>query len=521
MFVLLVPLFFTLTLAECDPESPSGPYILDSFHPPQVDLIRETIRAKRITPSQEEEVFTVGYRAAWKSYCYNGGPLDSNTGCNTELVPLPPTKQELEDWGDKGKCEHGDSCVDCWGSDSYACLNQLNPHGHWTERRELQRRETNWKFAYHMCNIDWRCGVEQSKAFFNLEWKNSNVVVNTLLPNGSVIQHTVGKSAYWTSGQFGYIASGPLRVKEEQVNIACFFDCSMCRADQTLHNGVVYCQDGPKFFRADVDKFCLQDACYDLQGAIQTVKSKYFQKFQKAKLKRPDSTWNGNNHYNAINSHKASIEDLQMLMQSQMYDQEGQKLVIAQMDARFKKMTEVLNVVIDSLAKIDEKLIGKLLDKPLTTKFLNDKKFILYKCATPITTDSNCYGDSTFKDGRWVRKGLKDNCVNISTVPVNPINVYNFNESWTPTPVEIRFRGVVEDEEGWNFVAQAKADLIETMLNTQRGGAGTSLQDVLSIPKGWLQHQLSSLFLGGVGGYVMYGILFLVVFALLKKANVF
>ncbi|AHB34057.1 glycoprotein [Upolu virus] len=523
MKFFLSTLLFSLVRSECDRDSLSGPYVLDSFHPPQVELIRETITVRRISPIQDKEVFTVGYRAAWKSYCYNGGPLDSNTGCNTELIPVPPTEEELKEWSRKGMCQYGPVCVDCWGSDSYACLKKLDHTGNWAAKRELQRRETNWKFAYHMCNIDWRCGVEQSNAFFNLEWKSGGVVVQTLLPNGSAIQHGLGRPAYWTAGQFSYLASGPSSVREERVPIACFFDCTKCNSKTNIHAGVTYCQDGSRFFKAEDDKFCIRDVCYDLLGQLGNVKSKYAARFSRPKQK---STWSASagstnaDHRSVLNTHKASIDDLQELMQSQMYDQEGQKLVIAQMDARFKRMTEILNMVIDSLSKIDERLIGRLLGKSMASKFLNDEKFVLYKCATPITTGSNCYGESIYKDGRWTKKRPQDLCVNTTSLPTNIINVYNFSETWYPTPVEVAFRGVIEDEEGWNFVAQSKQDLIDTMLYTQRGGAGTSLQDVLALPKGWLQNGLTSLLVGGVGGYLIYAVIFLILFVILKKANV-
>ncbi|AED98372.1 glycoprotein [Jos virus] len=504
----------------CDFESPSGPFRLETFKPPDVEVSQVTHKVARFMPGADKEKLIIGYRALWRSYCYNGGSLDQNTGCYTSLTPVPPSRSELEEWASRGECQYGPRCTDCWGSDSRVCLTKIDPTGSWTSRRELVRRETNYKFAYHMCNQDWRCGLDVSDAFFDLEWDLNGVVVDTKLPNGSVVRHRAGSTAFWSSGQFSYLATGPSTLTKETVEINCFYDCSKCGV-HNQHRGDLFCQDGPRFFKVEKSKFCFENVCYDMGASHANAHGKFQNKFKNVSSSEiPDHSRGDSDPNVALLAHKASIEDLRSLMLSQMYELEGLKVTLASIDARFQRLTDILNKIVLSVAKVDDRLIGELLAKKMASKFLTEKEFLLFKCLSPIGSDTNCYGDVMFRDGRWVKKTDTSMCVNLTETDPVGINLFNFTGLWYPTPEEVHFRGVVEDEEGWSFVAKTKEDLLKTMMLTHKGGMGTSLQDVLEYPKGWLTHQIGGLVFGGIGTYLLYGIGIVVLFVVLRRAHV-
>nr|QOQ34695.1 glycoprotein [Thogotovirus thogotoense] len=510
MFLQTALLLLSLGVAEpdCNTKTATGPYILDRYKPKPVTVSKKLYSATRYTTSAQNELLTAGYRTAWVAYCYNGGLVDSNTGCNARLLHYPPSRDELLLWGSSHQCSYGDICHDCWGSDSYACLGQLDPAKHWAPRKELVRRDANWKFAYHMCNIDWRCGVTTSPVFFNLQWVKNEVKVSTLLPNGSTVEHSAGEPLFWTEKDFSYLVKDNFEIQREEVKISCFVDPDYWVGERKTKKA--FCQDGTNFFEVTSHQFCHQYACYNF-SKDELLEAVYK---ERAHEKSKDLPF-GNKSWTVVT---ASIDDLHALSAAQAFELEGLRASFAELDSRFRQLSEILDTVISSIAKIDERLIGRLIKAPVSSRFISEDKFLLHQCVDSVANNTNCVGDSAYVDGRWTHVGDNHPCTTVVDEPIG-IDIYNFSALWYPSAAEVDFRGTVQSEDGWSFVVKSKDALIQTMMYTKNGGKGTSLTDLLDYPSGWLKGQLGGLLYGNIGVYLLIAFAFVLLIRLIKSVG--
>lgn len=101
-----------------------------------LDIIaKKNISLEKITVERNVELTTV-YRSFWRSYCYNGGSLDPNTGCPGEIVQLIPNYEEAKVWETREMCQVGADCTDCWGTESEGCLNPETKERKWVPGKE-------------------------------------------------------------------------------------------------------------------------------------------------------------------------------------------------------------------------------------------------------------------------------------------------------------------------------------------------------------------------------------------------
>lgn len=136
------------TASICSNTIKNGPYTL-----PVEDQIIEapsklSLEVQRVTITKDVTI-TMMYRSYWYSYCYNGGSLDPNTGCDEFVKQYLPSYEEATEWINENKCSVGNDCKDCWGSDSRACLEATYASKHWTDGKELEKTSNNNHFACH------------------------------------------------------------------------------------------------------------------------------------------------------------------------------------------------------------------------------------------------------------------------------------------------------------------------------------------------------------------------------------
>ncbi|GFQ92619.1 hypothetical protein TNCT_468991 [Trichonephila clavata] len=89
----------------------------------------------------------------------------------------------------KKKWRSCDDYSDAWGSDSKVCLDKPEPCNRWFDHKELTKKSTNNRFAYHTCEVSWRCGFSASKMPVVLRLTpEPNLFI--ALPNGTLVLET-------------------------------------------------------------------------------------------------------------------------------------------------------------------------------------------------------------------------------------------------------------------------------------------------------------------------------------------
>nr|WGJ63874.1 glycoprotein [Bourbon virus] len=469
----------------CNKQQQQGPFTFVDYQESPLNVSRLQIKVTKTTVQDRGKNFIIGYRAYWRSYCYNGGSLDGNTGCYNSLNPKPPTKDELKAWGQEEVCYTGPEVQDAWSGDSSICFvdwKMDNKH----RAKELEKRSNNNHFAHHTCNLSWRCGVTNTHLEVRLVASGTQPQAVIVMPNGTTRAVSMVAETFWTDGEFSYLYSPKVfGTRAETKFIPCFKEHVKTRLDQggsdylihDLTTEKFHCKDGDNFFEFPSSGFiCLPDACYKNEK-------------QKNNLLHP-GMWNISEKL-----HAASVYDVNNVIHSLVYETESLRLSLAQLDHRFSVLTKLMNKMVSSLAKIDDRLIGALLEKPMASKFISPTKFMVSPCVAVLEEESNCHKDSIYRDGRWVYNNDPTKCFVLNSSQT--IDLFNFRTLWLPQLVAAKVEGVVSDEDGWTFVANSKQALLDTMTYTKNGGKGTSMEDVLNYPSGWLSGKLNGLLLNG------------------------
>lgn len=424
----------------------------------------------------------IGYRARWTSYCYNGGALDPNTGCVDFLSPAPPSKEELDKWARLNQCEICHSYSNAWGSDAEVCLKNPEPCNVWVERQEVEKVSTNNHFAYHTCELNWRCGVSYSKIPLMLKMVGKVAVPFFALPNG-----TLGKvnEYFKIDGQTAIHLSKNQNVKTNKMEMKC-----------VKENDKYWCIDPDSRVGFPIDEksreFCLYSVCY-VYSYI-------------SKPKRIEGDYKIKH---------ASIDDLQSFLAKEMMDVEELKYTVLQISHRTLVLEALLLKLINSVSKIDDKLIPKIVSGDFSTEFLSNDAFLIKPCLKEPNVGSNCIGNKIFKEGRWIVNKNKANCINLQKI--KEIDLFNVLDIWLPEVSENKAMGTPDDYTGWSFYAHNKEALIDTMEFTRNGGKGTSFQDVLDMPEGMMTNTLSSLLGFSITSIIIIAVIVVVIFIICKK----
>nr|QBQ64970.1 glycoprotein [Thogotovirus dhoriense] len=495
--LLILLIRTTHQIEVCNRAQQQGPFTLADYEEQPLNISRLQIKVTKTSVVTRGINFHVGYRAVWKSFCYNGGSVDGNTGCYNSLIPRPPTEAELRTWSKAQKCCTGPDAVDAWGSDSRICNAEWKMDVCHTAK-ELQKRSNNNHFAYHTCNLSWRCGLKSVHTEVRLQATGGLTAMVAVMPNGTLIPIESSRPTYWTEGSFAYLYDPTnTEKKTESTFLWCFKE--HVRPTMSLNGAVYdshyfagthegnpqfkfYCRDNGYYFELASSLVCLPTSCYKREGTmINTM--------------HPE-TWKVSEKL-----HAASQFDVNNVVHSLVYETEGLRLALSQLDHRFATLSRLFNRLTQSLAKIDDRLLGTLLGQDVSSRFISPTKFTLSPCLSTPEGDSNCHNSSIYRDGRWVHNSDPTQCFSLSKS--QPINLYRFKDLWMPQLLNVAVEGIVADEEGWSFVAQSKQALIDTMTYTKNGGKGTSLEDILGYPSGWINGKLQGLLLNGAISWVV------------------
>lgn len=441
----------------CKEDYKKGPFqlektVLDSSFPEKV-----VMTATRHTVTTDVRL-TIFYRSFWTSYCYNGGALDPNTGCENKHTQNIPTQSEAMKWIDKGECAVGSDCKNCWGSDAQICLNPAMTEKKWYHKKELSKDSNNNHFPFHTCNLSWRCGMIESSYPTFLENENDNWIPYTEYANGTRMR--LDYTGKWEETDKLILKTGEFKIEKVEVGLSCFY--------QTGKTTNCYDKEQGNFIEIKKNKACQGRSCYSITPSNDIRKRREI-----------------------VNLRSASIEDLRGVVASERMLNEELHYNMGKLMEELAMLKNTVTTIIESISKIDDQLIGKLLNTPSKSNHVADDVFFLIPCTDVPAKSSNCYKTLRFTNGRWNNNTNNASCS--SWGKVEKIQLFKSKSLWLGDVKPTNFVGTSADFSGWSSFAKVKADLENTLTSTEQSQTTTSLADIMRYPKGFIDNALTGM----------------------------
>lgn len=477
--LILLCVRFSAPAEHCNAQMKSGPWRIKSL---PIAAPKETLQKDveiEIVETDLDQNVVIGYKGYYQAYAYNGGSLDPNSRVEETMKTLDVTKEDLLMWGIRQQCEVGEELIDQWGSDSESCFRNMDGRGVWVAGKELVKRQNNNHFAHHTCNRSWRCGVSTAKMYTRLECDDDtdDCKVTILDINGTSINVTENKVLHRDG--VSMILKQKSTFSRRTENVACL----LIKDDKADPNSVTR-------------EHCLVDNdIFDLS------KNTWFCKFNRCIKRKSENvvkqrplTWRHDRPPKHDEGATATKGDLMHIQEELMYENDLLRMNLELMHAHINKLNNMMHDLIVSVAKVDERLIGNLMNNSVSSTFLSDDTFLLMPCTSPPPHTSNCYNNSIYKEGRWVANTDTSQCIDFNNY--KELAIDDDIEFWIPTIGNTSYHESWKDASGWSFIAQQKSNLISTMENTKFGGHTTSLSDIADMAKGELNATLYSFMLG-------------------------
>lgn len=463
----------------CDETQRKGPYILellpnDSKAPSQ--RVVNVTRAK----VEKDAVLAILYRSFWSSYCYNGGALDGNTGCFHSITQELPDREEAAKWVERGKCKVFQDCSSCWGSDASLCLAPKATTEKWVAEKELRKMESNHHFAFHTCNLSWRCGLHITVFPTFLTWENNRWLTYTSYANGTILQ--LNNTDFWETGDAVLYKQSDAKIKENVAELPCFIT-----KDKPI---ACYDREWGNFIEFKNSWVCLGKSCY----------------------LNPLEEQKGEGNTTLANLKAASIEDLRAIIQAEHMINEELRYNFGILLKEVQELRNILTQTIVSTAKIDDRLIGNIIGKPGRSKFVTEEKFFLDPCVKPSSENSNCAGNHIFKNGRWATNSRSTECVELKDTKT--LSLFNKEDLWLPELKKGEFLGTSSDFEGWSYFAKEKDNMDKAMRWTENAESSSGIGDLYKYPKGFFDYSVVGFVTTHLG---IIGVLAAVVWFLCRK----
>ncbi|AKN80761.1 GP64 [Diatraea saccharalis granulovirus] len=502
LLTLLLLLFINMNLylagEHCNVQMKNGPYRIKNLAitPPR-ETLKKDVTVTIVETDYEENVL-IGYKGYYQAYGYNGGSLDANTRLEETMESLPLTKEDLLTWTYRQECEVGEELIDRWGSDSDDCYRNKDGRGVWVKTKELVKRQNNNHFAHHTCNRSWRCGFSTAKMYSKLvcDDETNDCKVFILDNTGKPINITTNEVLY-RDGVNMMLKSKPTFTRREE-KVACLLVKDELNPDKTREHCLI---DSDIYDLSNNNWFCMFNKC--IKRNVDSV------------VKKRPNKWMHNLAPKYSEGATATKGDMMHIQEELMYENDLLKMNIELVHAHMNKLNNIIHDLIVSIAKVDERLIGNLMNISVSSVFLSDDTFLLMPCTNPPQHTSNCYNNSIYREGRWVFNEDTSECIDFNNY--RELSIDDDIEFWIPTIGNTTYHDSWKDASGWSFVAQQKSNLIMTMENTKFGGVGTSLSDITSMSEGELTAKLTTFVFSHIVTFILIIILIILCICLLKK----
>lgn len=478
LLIILVFMIFANEI-QCRSNYRKGPYKLDQRRADIEAPSKTTLKLERAKIIKDATLAII-QRAYYKSYCYQGGPLDPNTSCFTGITQQLPGYEEATEWVTKNKCAVGPDCTDCWGRDSDACLRPADGAKHWVNEKTMTISSNNNHFAAHTCNINWKCSLHTVEFPTFISRKHNRWTYYTEFRDGTELN--LDSKDFWTMEDVVLKKTVDPIMQINSINASCF----------KSENKPISCFDNElgNFVEFKENWKCTGQTCYHLND-----------------MQEEEITSN-----KIVDLKAVSKEDLYRVIEMEHMQNEELRYNFALVLGEIADQREDMIKVILSVAKMDDKLLGAILGQNARSQFLTEKVFYLSPCQNNFTDNSNCQGNMTFRNGRWQEKLNESQCVNITSTTM--LNLMAPKELWFPEIIDAPLIGTAENFDGWSYYVSEQDKLQKSIEWTKNLQSTTSFADIANYPKGFIESAITSFI---TLHSITYGILAMTIMYLYKK----
>nr|QMP82330.1 hemagglutinin [Phasmatodean orthomyxo-related virus OKIAV172] len=410
---------------------------------------------------QEKVSVVVATRSRWVNYCYDGGSIDPNTGCDQDHSNVLPSKEEAIEWTKRGKCNIGHICRpdgDCWGSDASKCKDS-------TMKTWVKSSEHRWigsryfYFPYHTCVSSWKCNYLITSFPIRLVGDKAKPELVTSSQTGDDLPLQSVDGYKTPNGEtiiyFVEAVKSPRTIRE--VPVSCFDngESIMCMTHNS--NGV------PQGLAIDLDRksLCGYNTNYHLcvNSAMEVIINKKTTKYIGTK-----EGFDNNTSFKAASEIdlRETVMDLRITQMQSQYNALENSKSIGQLQDIVLKMAQ-------SISKIDDHLVGNLLNKKMTTSWINADFFKMCDSLdSEIPSNTNCKGSAIYKHGRTGRRTKDHLCFPINKERLRMLKIFSKPDIRVDEVLKTSYTAAHEDLEGWSWVSMNVEKVIESVGSTSK-----------------------------------------------------
>uniref|UniRef100_A0AAT9J9Q8 Hemagglutinin protein n=1 Tax=Neotermes castaneus orthomyxovirus 1 TaxID=3133494 RepID=A0AAT9J9Q8_9ORTO len=475
-------------LQTCSSENCVGPYEINIPKMPTVNITWNEHKAE-LTIAQEQILVGTYIRESYYAYCYEGGPGDSNTGCEKKRTPSPPNRDEAKEWEKRNQCQIGDTCYSChcWGdtaNNRYANRNKLTK---WVKSKEgfTHFNEECYSFPYHTFISEWRCTQHHAEFPISLVYTKSTNGWTRMIagPKGDLIPL---KDMLSDKGRVVDDATRMYVSPDQIVDMVVQTVTIKCFGSQLSEESLCQLPDGIGQMSNSIMKVTWNSSIssdrniglkvFYIENSAPTIRSasKRNKREVNDNLRLSDV---GQNLYEA-----ASVNDLKPIVNAIIYSSNEAHYNLMQTLNMIDRIHRILKEVITSISKVDDELIGNILNNPSKSKWFNRNIFHLCPCFRPaFNSSSNCAGPFIFRQGRIQEKGENDICTQYQDGSTTPLIIFKqgtFSVGVLDIPPA---QGASATWEGWSWIAERQSDLLNSVAFAVRSTSGSSPLQWLSL----------------------------------------
>nr|QMP82117.1 hemagglutinin [Hymenopteran orthomyxo-related virus OKIAV173] len=424
-------------------------------------------------------------RSKWTNYCYDGGFMDSNTGCTQNMEKIPPNKEESREWITKKKCRIGKKCVpdgDCWGSAAEICKEKDMTE--WVQESSHSNIGSRYMFfPHHTCTSSWKCNYHETSMKTTLVGPKKKPWLVVSSSDGGEIK-TEELDGYTTNNDETKIYVHEKPNSPEILNnipFMCFDNgkslLCISQFSNKMEEGIVI-EMSRKSLCGYIETYhvCIQSNMEIIEGdqIITMTKAKGNGEEDPKIFDSP-----------SISTLSETINEIKVTqLQAQYNSLENAKGI--------NELQDVVARIIKSVSKIDDNLIGAVTKKRMQSKWINDEYFRMCDLGRTILDGmTNCQGDESFYLGRVGEKKKDHMCFSIDKNETRWIQLFGLNPLSMDSVTKPRIIESHSDMDGWSWIKEHQEQIMESVGGDYTKKMG-DLSDRIDYGNRWLLDPLLS-----------------------------
>lgn len=443
--LLLIPILIGLaaSIDNCDRSAKQGPFVLNKPRPLEVQVKSVPFRVTYIlAPSSIES--SLMERSYWQMYTmgkvFNSDIIRENT------VPYPPDLTEANQWFTKASCAVGDEIsIESGGYDE--CHRTIGKADlrNWIPGRVLKKK---WEIStyYRGCFRYWSCANIKGNFWVRASVHKTYRYIHNVQDPKDLVQLTLVTPEYQELN-LEFDKPSMMTVRPDTV----LYSPGIKTSDVKMGQARAKC-----FPKTSGPMDCIIQCDCPLNGLIVTGEANiWFCERSECFLLIPDKVITKRDTREELNK-ASSLADINELSREVAFDRDTSHFNFAKIGQAIDDLNTAMHSIVESVSKIDEKLLGKVMNKSVITDWISPKVLYLYPCLNLDNEQDNCAAGLVYTHGRWVRSHNKDQssyCQLLNTRP-RGLDLNREEELFMPEVKHLVPRGTTSSQKTWIDMAR-------------------------------------------------------------------